>query len=567
MHALDVIRTRRPATRSALPAAALLLAAVVLALAPPRALAGRYVVYSCRTPAGESAPADGWSGSVTGSEAVAEDTCSQPSGALVAGLHAHTPRTANSATATWAFAAPAGESIAEATLWRAGDAEGGAVPEDNASYQYFLAGPTETSLFEECVSALGCTSKGSAQPLSPENDVVVPADHLGTHLFLSASCRGVSGYNCPEGAGDSNGYAAVVYLYAAQITLEQEAGPTGSVVSGELASAPTVSGTSDVAFDASDAGSGVYEAVFSVDGQVVQRTVIDEDGGRCRSVGAAANGAAAFEYVQPCPASVSADVGFDTTAVSNGEHHLVVSVTDAAGNATTVLDRDVTVENAPAPGAPNGTNASPHASLAVSWKGTRSERLRSAYGRAHTIVGRLTADGAAIAGARVVVLATPAYAGARVAAPSGVQTDARGDFSLRVPADASSRALRFEYSDATGSPPVAVRTLTLSVRAGVTLHVAPRTASAGASIRFRGRLLGGPIPPGGKLLVLEARSPGGAWLEFDVLRSDAHGAFSASYRFKFPGPAVYQFRVLCQAEADYPFARGASNVVAVFERG
>ena len=82
--------------------------------------------------------------------------------------------------------------------------------------------------------------------------------------------------------GDANGYAAAVYLYAADITLEQTAGPTATNVSGELATAPTVRGTSDVAFDASDPGSGVYEAVFSVDGQVVQSTVVDENGGRCR---------------------------------------------------------------------------------------------------------------------------------------------------------------------------------------------------------------------------------------------------------------------------------------------
>ncbi len=100
------------------------------------------------------------------------------------------------------------------------------------------------------------------------------------------------------------------------------------------------------------------------------------------------------------------------------------------------------------------------------------------------------------------------------------------------------------------------KTLTLSVRAGVTLRIAPRTASVGRSIRFSGRLRGGPIPSGGKLLVLEARSRGGPWLEFDVIRSDARGRYHASYRFKFPGPADYQFRVLCEAEADYPVRDG-----------
>jgi hypothetical protein len=67
-------------------------------------------------------------------------------------------------------------------------------------------------------------------------------------------------------------------------------------------------------------------------------------------------------------------------------------------------------------------------------------------------------------------------------------------------------------------------------------------------------------------LVLEARSPGGSWLEFDVVRSDARGRYRARYRFKFAGPASYQFRVLCEAEADYPFATGSSRVVGVFER-
>jgi hypothetical protein len=395
----------------------------------------------------------------------------------------------------------------------------------------------------------------------------VPPPNLGSHLYLSASCGGVSGYACPDGSGDPNGYAAVVYLYAADLTLEQSYGPSASNVSGELASAPTVSGTSDVVFSASDAGSGVYEAVFSVDGTAVQSTVVNEDGGRCRNVGQTTDGLAAFEYVQPCPASVSADVGFDTTAVANGEHHLVVSVIDAAGNAATVLDRNVTIDNPPAPGAPNGANPSPRATLTADWKSDRREGLTIAYGRAQTIVGRLTGPGGVpIRAARVKVLATPDYAGARTAAMASPLTGADGRFTLALPAGISSRTLRFAYSSDVDSPPVATKTLTLSVRAGVTLGIAPRTASVGASIYFSGRLRGGPIPEGGKLLVLEARSPGGAWLEFDVIRSDARGRYHASYAFKFPGPASYQFRVLCEAEADYPFATGASNVVGVFER-
>ena len=67
--------------------------------------------------------------------------------------------------------------------------------------------------------------------------------------------------------------------------------------------------------------------------------------------------------------------------------------------------------------------------------------------------------------------------------------------------------------------------------------------------------------------MLEARSPGGPWIEFNVIRTDARGRYRASYRFKFPGPADYQFRVrLANPSPTIPFAAGASNVVGVRER-
>jgi hypothetical protein len=538
--------------------------AIGLAVAAGPAWAGQYHVYSCRTPSGEIAPTDGWSGSETGSEAVAEDTCPQ-GGALIAGVGDRTSHDANSVQASWTLEPHAFDRLVGATLWRAGDVQGGAG--EDAWYQFWFAGPSATDVFGECLFTEPCGGRGElGQPLAAANRLTVPAANVGAQLSVNVSCAsGLPRAECHD-TGDPNNYAAVVYLYAADLTLEQSAPPTATNVSGELASASMVTGTSDVAFDASDPGSGVYEAVFSVDGQVVQSTVVDENGGRCRNVGQTTDGLAAFLYVQPCPASVSADVGFDSTRVANGVHHLVVSVTDAAGNTATVLDRTIDVENAPPPGGPNGTNASAQATLSVGWAARTSARLTVGYGRAETIVGRLTAGGGApIGSARVDILSTQAYAGARTAATASVDTNAAGAFTMRLPAGTSSRTLRFEYSDALDSPPVVTKTLTLSVRAGVVLRVSPRTTSVGRSIRFSGRLLGAPIPRGGKLLVLEARSPGSAWLEFDVIRSDARGYLHASYRFKFPGPAQYQFRVLCEAEADYPFATGASNVVGVFE--
>ncbi len=189
---------------------------LALAAMAAGAQAGSYHVYGCRTPSGEGAPADGWSASVTGS-ASAENTCQQPGGSLLAAL-GEAKRTANTDIATWAFEAPAGTNIAGATLWRAGDADGGAVV--NAAYEFWLAGPAETGIFDECGATPACRSLGNLeQPLSGENRVTVPGANLGSRLFAIASCGGVGGFSCAEGQHDAAGYAAAVYLYASDVVL------------------------------------------------------------------------------------------------------------------------------------------------------------------------------------------------------------------------------------------------------------------------------------------------------------------------------------------------------------
>jgi hypothetical protein len=549
-------------------------ALAMLAVLAASAHAGMYHVYSCRTPDGHAAPADGWVGSVAGTFAYAEDTCAS-GGALVAGLGDEPVRSANTDFSTWAFGTPTGISIASATLWRAGDADGGGAA--NAEYQFWFSAPVNSSepagTFGWCVGGLECPSGVGDQsdPLAQTNRLTVPAADLGQHIYFNASCLGGATYKCPAGTGDANAYAAVVYLYAADLTLEQTEGPHASAVTGELTSAPAIRGQSDVAFDATDAGSGIYEAVFNVDGQTVQRTVLDSNGGHCRDVGQTSGGALAFLYVQPCLASASADVPFDSTSVANGAHHLVVDVIDAAGNAAPVLDRTVTIANPPPPGVPgppNGANASTQAAMSVRWSATRRTALLSAYGRSQVVTGRLIAPGGTpIVGAAIDVRAMPAYAGAAQVVMSSPHTDSAGRFSVRLPRGASSRTLHFAYRAHVGDAlPVVTRTLRLRVRAGVALRVSPHTTGVGSTIFFRGRLLGGPVPRGGKQLVLEARSPSSAWIEFKVVHTDSRGRYRSSYRFKFPGPANYSFRARSEAESDYPYAPGASNVVHVHER-
>ncbi len=542
--------------------------------------AGEYHVYSCRTPWGAVAPADGWAHSVASDGAYdqyALNTC-ETGGALVAALGDATRHATFVDQAVWAFAAPAGATIAGATLWRAGDNAGGGFLE--ATYQFWLAAPKESAIFSECIYTQSCGGLGElGRPFAEANRVTVPSSHLGDGLYLVASCGGSSGgaetEYCEPGAGDVNGYATAVYLYAADITLQQNAGPSASNVSGELATAPTVKGTSDVAFEAKDPGAGVYEAVFSIDGNVVQSTVLDGNGGHCQDVGGTSDGLGAFLYTQPCAQNVSVNVPFDTTNLSNGAHHLIVSVIDAAGNGAPVLDREITVANPLPPGTPgppgppNGTNASAQATLSAAWVGSKKARITSAYGRsAHTIAGRLTAPGGIpIAGAQIDCTATVASQGAKAAAMACPKTGPDGRFTVKVPGNVSSRTVKLAYREHLGDAlPVVTRTLGLTMRAGVQLRVSPHTTSVGRTIRFTGTLLGDPIPHGGKQLVLEARSPGGPWIEFDVLKTSGKGKYHDSYRFKFPGPVSYKFRAVSESEADYPFATGASNVVGVFER-
>jgi hypothetical protein len=427
--------------------------------------------------------------------------------------------------------------------------------------------------------------------LAEDNHVVVPPSALNSrYLGVSTYCGSFVVTSCPTNEGGKITYDAEVELFAADIVLSQPKGPTVSAVGGGLAEDPTVSGTSDVAFHATDPGSGIYEAIVEVDGQVIEHEVINEESGRCHNAGGTTDGLPAFLYPQPCPAEASADLPLDTTALTNGEHHLVVSVTDAAGNAATVLDREITVANQ-LPSTPAACSASAAASgqgpvLTASWKGHRGARLRARYGPAHTIEGTLTdparasgaspstatpgsagAGGNPIPNAQLEVCELPNYRGAPTTLLAAPRTGPTGHWSLALPRDLPSSELRIGFRKTPlEAQPAALSTMTLTVPAALRLHISPRTAASAGAIHFSGRLLGGPIPPGGKQLVLEARSPGGPWIEFHVIRTHAGARFAYLYRFHLPGPANYQFRVLSEEEADFPFATGVSNVVGVFER-
>ena len=173
--------------------------------------------------------------------------------------------------------------------------------------------------------------------------VAVPANRGGS-FYVSAACGG----NPTTGVCDQNasgGAWASMQVLWAHFLLFNGASPAASGFGGSLLS-PDAYGTADVSFTASDpSGPGIYNVTVEVDGRTVYEATPDTESGRCVSVGTdAASGAPMFDYEQPCPSTESVDIPVNTAALSDGEHQLKVTVTDAAQNISTVLDRSITTK-------------------------------------------------------------------------------------------------------------------------------------------------------------------------------------------------------------------------------
>jgi len=549
-----VLASPRPVTRVL--SGGIIAGATLLLVLAAVAHAGRYHAYSCRTPSGESAPVDGWSGSVPSEgswDNYALNTCSE-GGALIAALGEQTTHFGSVDQATWTLGIPTPEALTAATIWRA--SHGHWISEEKAVYETWMSGPTEPKVFDECIASF-CSGQGEVgNPFASSNRVVVPSASLGAHLYANVDCFGRLSSECGHGFGDPSGYAVAEYVYAADLVLEQTESPTAGSPSGPLTTETPIHDTSDVIFTASDPGAGVYQAIFNVDGHVVQETVINESGGHCRNVGQTTDGLPAFLYLQPCLKSLTADVGFDSTKVTNGPHHLVVSVSDAAGNTATVLDRSIVVQNELGTcNAECDGHASLHAADAQLLRKTITRRYASS---GLTLTGQLVDHaGVPMPGAMIELRQQASYPGAPNVFVATTTTDAKGGWKLRVPRGPS-RLLTVGYRSRSNNPTFATE---LQYRETVAADVrlsAPRRALPGRAFAFRGGLVGGYIPPGGALVSLEIFF-GGEWREIALLRTNRRGAFAYRYTFAAIGPATYRFRAQLPHTIGYPFASGASR--------
>ncbi|WP_035128012.1 hypothetical protein [Conexibacter woesei] len=126
-----------------------------------------------------------------------------------------------------------------------------------------------------------------------------------------------------------------------QVDVVDDAAPRGAV--GGVVS--PAAGKLSLSVRATDAGLGLARATALLDGAEVAST--DLGGASCADL-SPGDAHVDLPVTAACPVTVpDAALSVDTTTVPDGPHRLAVVVTDAAGQATTILDQDVVVANAP----------------------------------------------------------------------------------------------------------------------------------------------------------------------------------------------------------------------------
>jgi hypothetical protein len=337
-----------------------MLAALVLvgALNAAVARAGTYEVAICHDPAtGWQAPTDGVSFPTNGSYTAAGvyQSCGN-GGYIYATLDGVAPHGPND-IATWEFAAPAGTTIAAAQVYRSFVATTAVAFRAPLAELNAISQNGATSVLDACTQPFGCWASGTGPLTEFASANLLDFGGL-TDVFAiqgTAGCGG--GQVCAPGAGaicpELNGDPCIVsnHLYAMVVTLEDDTAPTVQNVSGSLVTPGLLAGSADLTFDATDTGSGLYSAAVAVDGATRASTTISANGGHCAPIDGQ-SGVLRFDWTVPCLLAGSGTLALDTSALADGAHSVVVSVSDAAGNTAAVWSGTIHTDNAPQGGIP-----------------------------------------------------------------------------------------------------------------------------------------------------------------------------------------------------------------------
>jgi hypothetical protein len=299
----------------------------------PAARANQLTVFSCHSPNGTAVGHAGWGiGRTSDTGMTASDGCSSGgNGTLHLELGANTSGYGNLASIEWIFTAPSWANIAkywmyvpDSYTWPSGGSGAGqaaiwASDESDPVYDY---------------RNLGGQSWGAAEVGRTPSDSV-------SSLWVYTSCDGQFG-PCPA-------YQTIAKLDVSYVTLllDDPTIPTVSGLAGNLVSGQTLSGMSEVSFNATDKGPGVYSAWLVIDGKALTHILLDSNNGACVSLGQTSDGTRSFSRPTPCAETVSSGLTFDTTTLTDGQHTLKIEVDDASGNTATAFNGTITTHNAP----------------------------------------------------------------------------------------------------------------------------------------------------------------------------------------------------------------------------
>jgi hypothetical protein len=337
----------------------------------PAAHAGTWMLVSCVNPSGSAAPSDGWSAFTQGGVNVGDgnNTRCAPGAPMSVFLGTATAA-ANGHSETLQFTPPAGSTLTGGSLNVKLTAYGGhaATGVGGATAQADVLEPQDnldqSDTVFSCINQFGCGGSGTYAYSGP----VTLAANRGGNLYVTAICTATPGFQCDANVGGSNGDWALAEVTSAQLLLADTAAPEGTSFGGD-ALQPNARGLAHVVFTASDPnGPGIYNVTAAVDGRVVFSGTPDSNDGACVPVGSdPSTGALMFDFAQPCPATRVVDVPVPTATLPDGRHELAVSVTDAAGNSSTVLDQTITTSNPQTTPKPSGRD-SLHAQFVIKWR-------------------------------------------------------------------------------------------------------------------------------------------------------------------------------------------------------
>jgi hypothetical protein len=531
------------------------------AIQPSSANAGTYDVYACSQPDRASAPVEDWTPFSNNIDAQTEDNCAQGL-FLTAGMLGWVEVPVG-AEAGWTFLPPAGTSIKTAILRWDYNNDDNEDSESATSYESLLAPAHYSHPFDTCVHAKGCCCSVDVFDTSPSNLVTVPAQDLQAEphgptpgITMVAGCSSEEG-----GAGHCNGgahFTAWSAIHAITTTLEDGSPPQATVLGGSLTTGTELEGSQTLAISGTDSGSGIYQAILEVDGRQAQSTTVDSNNGHCQNVGQTADGSPAFLYAVPCKLEINDQyVSFNLAGIPNGPHKLSVRVTDAAGNSTTVLDREVIVGR----GACNGT-CDDQAKLGLDDPKLLKPITRRYPSSEMTLSGSLLEpNGAYVAGAHLELIEQPSYTGAPEHVIAGATTNAAGQWTFAVP-KGPSRVLTVAWrSHALDAGYATELEFHESVIADIALQ-APRRVRVGSSFDCQGYLAGGYVPRERSTIQMEIYFLR-RWRTIETLRTNSRGRFAYRYSFSTGAGRSYRFRASIRYTATYPFMASTSRPVRV----